>query len=871
MSDPRADRERCRFCGATLAESTVGSVDGSATDSRPDGFCSSGCRGAYDELGAPGGPFESSEPSESTASSESSDRPESIDGADSAVPGERSTGEFVRTFYRVDGMHSASCESFLEAVAAAQAGVEDVAASYVTETVRVDHDPEAISETALRDALSGVGYTAYRRSDATAESETGASGTGTTRRSREMTGIRKRRSEDMLEVRYVVGIVFGTFLLVPFVAVLYPVYLSSISDWWLLSLYAGAFDTFDSMLFVRLFTVLTGVVLYLTGMPLLRGAYVSLKLREPNTHVLAALTIISAYVYGTASVLLGGNDVYYDLTIVVAATVMAAVYYESTVKRRAMNRLTELTISQVDRARRLEDDGPDDVPVDALEAGDRVLVRQGERIPVDGVLVESACTVDESVVTGESLPVSKAPGDAVIGGSVVTSDAAVVRVGDETTSSIDRLTQAVWNVQSAAHGVQRRADDLAETFVPLVVAVTVLVGAVRFVLGDGPTGVVMGSLLAIIVASPWAIALATPLSVASSIADAMERGIVVFDETVLERLRAVDVVVFDKTGTLTTGDMTVLEADAPDGVLAAAGLIERRASHPAATALASVFAAEDEYSGAFADEEDGSTAALDRPDGGDDLDSASNDRRVQEFQTHDAGVEGVVDGRRILVGHPDLFGERGWELADAIESRVADARGFGRLPVVVGVDGHAAGVVIVGDELRAEWDETVTKLRDDGIDVVVLTGDDERATDFFDRHPGVDRVLADVPPTGKTAAIRRLQEDGRVAMVGDGTNDAPALARSDLGISMGSGTALASDASDLAIVDDDLASVEQAFALSRAARRRVRQNLGLAFVYNALVIPLALVGALNPFFATAAVATTSLLILANSSRSLLEG
>lgn len=849
MSDPRAEREHCRFCGTTLTRPAAGSTNGSAAESRTDnGFCSPGCRGVYDELGAP-----SERPG-------SSDRSEFTEAADSAgASSEQAENDLVRTFFRIDGMHSASCEAFLESVALSQAGVRDATASYVTETVRVDHDPEAISDTALRDALSGVGYTAYLRSDAAAEAETGASERGTTRRSREMSGLRKRRSEDMLEVRYIVGIVFGTFLLVPFVAILYPVYLSSYTDWWLLSLYDGAFGTFDGMLFVRLFTILTGVVLYLTGMPVLRGAYIGLKLRRPNTHLLVALTVGSAYIYGTLSVLLGGNDVYYDLTIVVAAAVMAAIYYESTVKRQAMNRLTELTISQVDRARRLEADGPSEVPVDALEAGDQVLVRAGERIPVDGILVDSGCTVDESVVTGESLPVSKALGEDVIGGSLVTNDAAIVRVGAETTSSIDRLTRAVWNVQSAAHGVQRRADELAETFVPLVIGIGILVGAGLLVLGEGPTSAVMGSLLAIIVASPWAVGLATPLSVASSITNAMERGIVVFDETVFERLRAVDVVVFDKTGTLTTGDMTVLEADAPDDVLAAAGLVERHASHPAASAIAT----------AFADDSDESAGSLERSDGGV-PDTGGNDARVRDFRTHDAGVEGGVDGKRIFVGHPDLFREQGWDLGNEIESRVADVRGFGQLPVVIGADGRATGVVIVGDEPRAEWDETVTKLSDAGVDIVVLTGDDKDATDFFDRHEGVGRVFADVPPAGKTATIRRLQEERRVAMVGDGTNDAPALAQADLGISMGSGTALASDASDLAIVDDDLTSVEQAFTLSNAARSRVRQNLGLALVYNALVIPLAVTGALNPLFTTAAVATTGLLILANSSRSLLE-
>lgn len=229
-----------------------------------------------------------------------------------------------------------------------------------------------------------------------------------------------------------------------------------------------------------------------------------------------------------------------------------------------------------------------------------------------------------------------------------------------------------------------------------------------------------------------------------------------------------------------------------------------------------------------------------------------------------------MDGTEILVGNIDLFSVRGWSVSSPIESQVTDARGFGRLPVIVGRDGTAEGVIVVGDEPRQGWDETVTRLGEQGIEIVVLTGDDEEATDIFNRHDHVDNVFAGVPPEGKTATIRRLQSEKHVTMVGDGTNDAPALARADLGISLGSGTALASEAADIVIVNDDLASVETAFALSNAARRRVRQNNGLALLYNGITIPLAGVGLMNPVFAMAAVLATSGLMIANSVRGLVD-
>ncbi|ELY70158.1 heavy metal translocating P-type ATPase, partial [Natronobacterium gregoryi] len=638
-------------------------------------------------------------------------------------------------------------------------------------------------------------------------------------------------------------IVFGSFLLVPYLAVLYPVYLSSFTDYGMIHRYGQAFAEFDGFLFFPFFTVVTGAVLYLTGLPLLRGAYVSLTLRRPNTHLLAALTIVAAYAYGSLAITTGQVELYYDLTIAVAALVMAAVFYEATIKRRARNRLTELTISQVETAR-VYDPGSDEtvreIPVDEVDSGDRLLVREGERIPVDGT-VESACTVDEAVVTGESLPVSKKPGDSVVGGSVVQADAAIVDVGEETTSSIDRITESVWNLQSATHGTQRRADAVAAVLAPLVLGVAAVAGIVAYFQTGTGLGVASAVLVTVIVASPWALGFATPVSVGAGLREALEHGIVVFDESVLERLRGVDVVVFDKTGTLTTGEMSVLETDAPAELLAAAGDLERHAVHPVAEPI---------------------TAAVGSDDG--------EVGRVDEFRSHPKGVSGTVDGKRVLVGHPDLFRSEGWTLEDDLAERVETQRGFGRLPIVVGRDGRAEGVVVVGDEPRDDWDETLSSLGERDIAVVVLTGDDETATEYFAAHAAVEHVFAAVPPAGKTEAVRRLRADGRVAMVGDGTNDAPALAEADLGISLGSATALAADAADLAIVDDDLRAVERAFELASASRQRLESTLGLALVYNAIVLPTALLGALNPLVAAVAVAVCSLLVVGNAARPLLS-
>lgn len=829
--------KECSLCGRSIQSSTFEAPDERA-------FCSSGCHDVYTTLGA----------ADSLDGTQFSPEDERTQPRDAVLPDRDGS----QTFLRIDGMYSATCEAYLESLAEKQPGVTTAEASYVTETIRVDHDPEIVSNDALRDVLSTLGYTAYLRDDAsTGEGET----SGTTRRSREMGGIRKRRDDQLLGMRYSVGFLFGAFLLVPYVAILYPAHLASIFDWQALAIFEGAFrlNSEGAFVFLRLYFVMTGLILVFTGLPVLRGAYISLKMRRPNTDLLVAITAVSAYLYSTAAVILGQNDIFYDLAIVVTAAVTAMVFYESSIKQRALDRLTELTISQVEWARTYDSDGnTQEVRVEDLDAGDVVLVRQGERVPVDGELVEDSCTVDEAIVTGESLPVLKRAGDDVIGGSIVTDGAALIRVGPDVTSSVDRITTAVWDLQSATHGVQRHADQLASYAVFLVVGAAAVGGVGALAFGMSLPDVVLLALLVLLAGSPWALGLATPLSVAKSLSSALRRGIIIFDETVFERLRDVDTVVFDKTGTLTTGEMEVIEADAPAELLDAVAALEQRASHPAANAITTAFAGTD--SADNRERQSNPAGDATRMEGID---------QIQEFTNHRSGIEGMIGGTSYLVGNLDLFAEQGWAVDDDIRSRVADARGFGQLPVVVGRNGIAEGLIVVGDEPRDGWDDTISQLGARGTDIVVLTGDDKEATDFFKRHDAVTHVFATVPPEGKTATIRQLKSDGQVAMVGDGTNDAPALAAADLGISLGGGTALAADAADIAIVDNDIRSVETAFDLAGAARRRVKQNNLLAFSYNGIALAALAVGVFNPLAAAAAVIAGGGLIAANTRRRLL--
>ncbi|MFC6721683.1 heavy metal translocating P-type ATPase [Halobacteriaceae archaeon SHR40] len=798
----------CSLCGCSLKTSAV-------VDEQGDSYCSDGCRSVATTLDV----ADTEASSETTSSNQSAQA----------------------TFLHIDGMHCHTCEQFLERIATAEEGVSGAEASYITETIRIESDPDEISVEELCESLSTVGYSAVPRETLSTVAD------DQNRRTDE------RHMDDMIGFRYAAGVLVGMFILMPYILVFYPSQIPGFLD--AMTLFESGPGPGDGIFILPAFLGMTSIVLFFTGLPVLRGAYVSLRMRQPNTDLLVTITIVSAYVYGTLAFLTGNVEVYYDLTIVISATVVAAIYYESLVKQRAVDRLTELTVSEVTHAERYDEDGTtSEVAVEELQAGDSVLVTQGDRIPVDGSLENGGCTVDEAVVTGESLPVRKEAGDSLIGGSIVVEDRAVLEVGDPPTSSLDGLTTAVWDLQSASHGVQRRSDRLAALVVPALAVLAVVVTLSTVAVGGSILGGIFAGLATLLVTCPWAVGLSTPLSVATSIEAGLRRGIIIFDETIFERLRETDTVVFDKTGTLTTGEMQLLDADAPTELLSAVAVLEKYAAHPASTVI------EDEFGR--------------RADGGRrSVETASEPERVEpqitDVKTHATGIEGKDGDRTLLVGNLDLFADQGWTVQSEIEQRALEEREAGNLPVIVGDNGSAEGLVVLGDSPRREWAETISRLADRDIEIVVLTGDDGAAAAQFEAHEDVDHVFAGVSPDGKTEAIRRLRARGHVTMVGDGTNDGPALAGADLGISISTGTALAAEAADITILDENISTVETAFDLADAARRRLYQNTGLALSFNGFAIGLAVAGVLNPLFVMGAAVVSGGTIALNSTRSLL--
>ncbi|MFB6249801.1 MAG: heavy metal translocating P-type ATPase [Salinibacter sp.] len=778
--DTSESADRCRLCDAPTPDPPVTTDDGEGP------FCCPGCRAVSRTLG---------------------DLPaDEAQAVRERVGGGRPDGSAVpdaaeEVFLHVDGMHCTACEAFLESIAERADGVHRAEASYASEMVRLHYDGDRQSEAALASLLTRGAYTASPdRGGPDEASDTVA--------------------------RLLIGGFFTMMVMVWYVVFFYPVYAGGTG----VVALEGEFARYA----LGNVWVATTVVLGVTGWPLFRSAGVSLRVLRPNMDLLVTLAAGSAYLYSVGALLLGETEVYFDVAVVVVFVVTLGRWVEGRVKTRATGLLADLTREQDETARRVGPDGAVD-PVDraALRPDDRVRVRQGERVPVDGTVVEGRATVDESLLTGEARPVSKRPGDAVIGGSVVQTNAVDVRVGEDARSTLDRLVRLMWTVQASTPGTQQVADRLASLFVPLVLVLGVGGGALQLALGASLPSALLSGLTVLIVSCPCALGLATPLAVAAGTRAGLERRVVVKHAGAFERAADLSVVAFDKTGTLTTGQMEVVDTTGPAAALRRGRAVEQWSAHPVGTAVAG--------SGPAADAE------------------------AHDVATHPRGIVATVDGARVFVGHPEAYRSRGGAVPTRLADRAAAATENAQVPVVVGWDGEARGLFVVGDAIRPEADAVLDRLHG-RVRIAVCTGDHEAAVAPLRADPRIDAAFAEVRPEAKRALLQQWRaEHGAVAMVGDGSNDAPALADADLGVAFGP-TALAADSADVVLLDDDLTRLPEALALARRTRRRVRQNLGWAFGYNAVAIPLAVAGALNPLAAALAMAASSLLVVGNSAR-----
>ncbi len=581
------------------------------------------------------------------------------------------------------------------------------------------------------------------------------------------------------------------------------------------------------------------------GWPILVGAAQRARHVTANMDTLIAMGTLSAFTFSTYELFTDGMELYFEAAVVIMFFITLGRFLEAHAKGRAGKALRALVELGAKEARLVRDGVEEMVPVESVRVGDVVKVRPGEKVPVDGQVIDGTSAIDESMLTGESLPVDKQVGSKVAGATLNTSGVLTLRataVGAET--ALAQIVKLVEDAQTGKSAAQRLADRISAVFVPVVITIAVVTFLGWAIVGGSVRDGVYAAVAVLIIACPCALGLATPMAIMVGTGRGAQLGILIKSVDVLERTRKITTVVFDKTGTLTEGAMSVTDVIAADSVteaevLAKAGAVEADSEHPIGQAIA--------------------RAALTAAG---DLDA------VTAFDTivgH--GIRADVGGTTVWVGRRELAAQAGLVLTAGLDERAVALEHEGRTAVFAGWDGEVRGVLAVADTLTASAVETVRQLHDLGLSVAMITGDNARTAQSIADAVGIDRVIAEVLPADKQREVQRLQESGQVvAMVGDGVNDAPALVQADLGIAIGTGTDVAIESSDLTLLRGDVAGVVTAIELSRRTYRTIVQNLCWAFGYNAIAIPLAVSGLLSPLIAGAAMAFSSISVVINSIR-----
>ena len=738
---------------------------------------------------------------------------------------------------KVSGLYCAECVVKIEDALKATPGVLDATMNAATNEVKVTYSPLIGDLSRLTQAVESAGpYKAARAAEASQpEMDKEAQATEKEYRS--------------LMRKWWFAAIIGVPTMILSYASLFPI----LRDW-----FPRGSDS-QRYLWMVLGAASLAVMAY-SGSQFFTGMWAGLKHRSANMHTLIALGTSVAWLYSTVAIFFPQMfpaeafvDVYYDVTVVVTALVVLGLAIEIKAKGRTSEAIKKLIGLQPKTARVVRDGQEVDIPVEEVLVNDTVVVRPGEKIPVDGEIIEGSSAVDESMITGESLPVSKKMGDEAIGATINKTGAfkfRATKVGKDT--ALANIIRLVQDAQGSKVPIQRIVDQVSAYFTPAVMILAIAGFVTWYVFGPSPAftyGLIV-AVTTLIIACPCALGMATPMSLTTGIGLGAQNGILIRSGDALQAAEKLNTIILDKTGTITLGQPALTDLVPATGqneadVLRLAASVEKSSEHPLAQAIV-----------------EGAQA---------------RGLKLSEVQTFDAipghGVSATVEGRLVLIGNLKLMQREGIALG-ALEEKSKALADDGKTPMYVALDGKAAAIIAVADTVKEDSKAAIAVLKSMGLEVVMMTGDNERTAKAIARQVGVERVLAEVLPQDKAFNVQKLQLEGKkVAMVGDGINDAPALAQADIGLAIGTGTDVAIEASDITLIRGSLMGVVTAIQLSRATMRNVYQNLVGAFIYNSVGIPIAL-GVLYPFFglllspilAGLAMAFSSVTVISNANR-----
>ena len=592
---------------------------------------------------------------------------------------------------------------------------------------------------------------------------------------------------------------------------------------------------------LAIFLVSTPVV-WIAGFSILKGAYFSLRSRKINMDVLIAAGVLAGWGYGAVNAFFGiGEPGYLEIAVAILAFVLLGKYIEESIRRRSAASIRKLLGLQPTTARVVRDGEEVEISIDEVQLDDTIVVKPGEKIPTDGVVIAGNSSVDEKIITGESIPVEKNVGSEVIGATFNKNGLLKIkatRVGEDT--ALFQIIRLVEEAQVSSAPVQKFADRVVAKFVPMIFAVAV-VSFSYWYLTSGFTQAFLVLLAVLLIACPCALGIATPTAILAGVGKGAEYGVLLRSGEYVERARKLTTVVFDKTGTLTIGEPSVTDVKTFNGftekeVLRYSAIAEKGSEHPLAEAI---------------------------------LKHAQNAKiKITDAETFEVlpgrGVQCTIEGKTVLLGNRKLMQEKSIPTVE-LEEELVKLESQGKTAMILAVDGKPAGIIAAMDTLKENAAEAVGKMKSLKLEVVMLTGDNDRTAQAIAKQLGIENVIANVLPWQKVDAIKKLQSEKKiVAMVGDGINDAPALAQADIGIAIGSGTDIAKETGGIVLIKDDLRDVVMAVELSKKTMRKINTNLFWAFIYNTVMIPIAALGLLSPVWAAGAMALSSLTVVTNA-------